>query len=259
MRRGRRRPPATRAGQRRNERSSTSSASSAAELGARQLRFERPREARPRRAWIGHPRGVRGTRAMPPFRVARRNQGSAKRSPRPHATHDLTESEASTAAAAWDEFWASMRPVELTPDVEQTAGALARRHRFSALMPSTAGAHSHSALRTSRSQRGTDAFTLVPPPGLPSHRPLSPDGHELDPPRPRHWCQLIRSQLRTIRFTHIETFHSRRRHRGRVIAPPPRPTTPLEERPNAHHTRHQLGAPEGGPRGDPEGAGDARS
>jgi len=44
--------------------------------------------------------------------------------------HDVTESEASAAAADWEEFWASMRPVELTAAVEQTAGALARRHRL---------------------------------------------------------------------------------------------------------------------------------
>jgi predicted nucleic acid-binding protein len=28
------------------------------------------------------------------------------------------------------EFWASTRPVELTPEVERTAGALARNHRL---------------------------------------------------------------------------------------------------------------------------------
>ena len=44
--------------------------------------------------------------------------------------HDLTGSEASAAATEWDEFWASMRPVELTPDIEQSAGVLARRHRL---------------------------------------------------------------------------------------------------------------------------------
>jgi predicted nucleic acid-binding protein len=44
--------------------------------------------------------------------------------------HDLTEAEASAVAAEWDEFWASTRPVELTADVEQSAGALARRHRL---------------------------------------------------------------------------------------------------------------------------------
>ncbi len=43
--------------------------------------------------------------------------------------HDLTDSEASDAAAEWEVFWASMRPVELTADIERAAGALAaRRH-----------------------------------------------------------------------------------------------------------------------------------
>ena len=45
-------------------------------------------------------------------------------------SHDLTESEASAAAAEWETFWASMRPVELSADVEQTAGALAARHHL---------------------------------------------------------------------------------------------------------------------------------
>ena len=44
--------------------------------------------------------------------------------------HDLTESEASTAAAEWEAFWASMRPVELTADVEQTAGELAAHQQL---------------------------------------------------------------------------------------------------------------------------------
>jgi predicted nucleic acid-binding protein len=44
--------------------------------------------------------------------------------------HDLTESEASTAAGEWDVFWSSMRPIELSPDVERTAGELAVLHRL---------------------------------------------------------------------------------------------------------------------------------
>lgn len=44
--------------------------------------------------------------------------------------HDLTKSEASAAAAEWEVFWASMRPVELTADVERSAGALAGPHRL---------------------------------------------------------------------------------------------------------------------------------
>lgn len=44
--------------------------------------------------------------------------------------HDLTRSQASAAAAEWEVFWASMRPVELTPEVERTAGVLARSHQL---------------------------------------------------------------------------------------------------------------------------------
>ena len=44
--------------------------------------------------------------------------------------HDLTESEASAAADEWEVFWASMRPVELTADIEQSAGALAVRQQL---------------------------------------------------------------------------------------------------------------------------------
>lgn len=43
--------------------------------------------------------------------------------------HDLTVSQASEALAEWRVFWASMRPVELSADVEQVAGELAARHR----------------------------------------------------------------------------------------------------------------------------------
>ena len=44
--------------------------------------------------------------------------------------HDLTESETTTALTEWDEFWASIRPVELTPTVEHNAGHLTRKHRL---------------------------------------------------------------------------------------------------------------------------------
>ena len=42
----------------------------------------------------------------------------------------LSESEADAAAAEWEMFWASMRPVELSAQVEQTAGELAKIHRL---------------------------------------------------------------------------------------------------------------------------------
>ena len=44
--------------------------------------------------------------------------------------HDLTESEASAAADEWGIFWSSMRPIELSPDVESAAGELAVQHRL---------------------------------------------------------------------------------------------------------------------------------
>jgi predicted nucleic acid-binding protein len=44
--------------------------------------------------------------------------------------HDLTASEAAAAAADWELFWASMRPVELSADVERAAGSLAVSHQL---------------------------------------------------------------------------------------------------------------------------------
>jgi predicted nucleic acid-binding protein len=44
--------------------------------------------------------------------------------------HDLTESEASAAADEWEIFWSSMRPIELSADVERVAGELAVLHRL---------------------------------------------------------------------------------------------------------------------------------
>lgn len=44
--------------------------------------------------------------------------------------HDLTESEASTAIDEWKTFWSSMRPIELSSDVETVAGELAALHRL---------------------------------------------------------------------------------------------------------------------------------
>ena len=44
--------------------------------------------------------------------------------------HDLSESETSAATNDWEDFWASIRPVELTPAVERDAGLLARDHRL---------------------------------------------------------------------------------------------------------------------------------
>jgi predicted nucleic acid-binding protein len=44
-----------------------------------------------------------------------------------HRNADLTTGELRASEAAWDEFWAAIRPVELTRDVEQRAGDLAGR------------------------------------------------------------------------------------------------------------------------------------
>jgi uncharacterized protein len=43
---------------------------------------------------------------------------------------DLTATEASTALADWEHFWASIRPVELTDKVQQVAGALTAPHHL---------------------------------------------------------------------------------------------------------------------------------
>jgi uncharacterized protein len=42
--------------------------------------------------------------------------------------HDLDGAGLRTAEAAWEEYWAAVRPVELTVAVERHAGQLARRH-----------------------------------------------------------------------------------------------------------------------------------
>jgi uncharacterized protein len=45
-------------------------------------------------------------------------------------SHDLTKSEVSAAASDWELFWSSMRPVELSADVERAAGSLAASHQL---------------------------------------------------------------------------------------------------------------------------------
>jgi uncharacterized protein len=42
--------------------------------------------------------------------------------------HDLTAEDLDAAERAWSGYWAAIRPVELTPAVEQHAGHLARLH-----------------------------------------------------------------------------------------------------------------------------------
>lgn len=42
--------------------------------------------------------------------------------------HDFDEAGLEAATLAWEDFWAAIRPVELTPVVARHAGDLARRH-----------------------------------------------------------------------------------------------------------------------------------
>jgi uncharacterized protein len=42
--------------------------------------------------------------------------------------HDLSEQDLDTAEQAWEQYWAAVRPVELTAAVERQAGQLARSH-----------------------------------------------------------------------------------------------------------------------------------
>ncbi len=44
--------------------------------------------------------------------------------------HDLTAPEAAAAGSDWELFWGSMRPVELSADVERVAGSLAATHQL---------------------------------------------------------------------------------------------------------------------------------
>lgn len=44
--------------------------------------------------------------------------------------HDLTAYAATVAAAEWETFWSSVRPIELTADIERSAGLLAARHQL---------------------------------------------------------------------------------------------------------------------------------
>jgi hypothetical protein len=92
--------------------------------------------------------------------------------------HDLTEAEVSSARSDWDLFWASVRPVELSADVERAPGRLQRLIRSAGPTPciSPAHSHSHSAPQISRSRSGTSAFTPAPQRSAsPSLQPPSDD------------------------------------------------------------------------------------
>jgi uncharacterized protein len=56
--------------------------------------------------------------------------------------HDLSPDDLDTAEQAWEQYWAAVRPVELTAAVERHAGQLARSHT----LPGTDAVHLASAL-----------------------------------------------------------------------------------------------------------------
>ena len=71
------------------------------------------------RLWDGCDAAVASRLAYPEVRAA---LAAAARS------HDLADDEREVAERAWDQYWAAVRPVELTPAVEQHAGRLAAEH-----------------------------------------------------------------------------------------------------------------------------------
>lgn len=69
--------------------------------------------------WDGCDSALSSRLAYPEVRAA---LGAAGRN------HDLDNAELATAEQAWEEYWSSVRPVELTRLVERHAGQLARIH-----------------------------------------------------------------------------------------------------------------------------------
>jgi predicted nucleic acid-binding protein len=69
--------------------------------------------------WDGCDAAVASRLAYPEVRAALATAGR---------NHDLDEADVRAAEAAWQEYWAAVRPVELTATVEQHAGRLASRH-----------------------------------------------------------------------------------------------------------------------------------
>jgi hypothetical protein len=69
--------------------------------------------------WDGSDAAVASRLAYPEVRAAL--AASAR-------NHDLDEDGLRAAETAWEEYWAAIRPVELTAAVEQHAGRLAGRH-----------------------------------------------------------------------------------------------------------------------------------
>ena len=66
--------------------------------------------------WDGCDAAVASRLAYPEVRAALAAAGR---------NHDLTATEVDSAGRAWDQYWAAIRPVELTAAVEQHAGQLA--------------------------------------------------------------------------------------------------------------------------------------
>ncbi len=73
----------------------------------------------------------------------------AQRSQPAGRNHDLTESEVSSACSDWELFWASMRPVEVSADVERAAGSLAAAHQYHGADAVHLAKRSHSARQIS--------------------------------------------------------------------------------------------------------------
>jgi uncharacterized protein len=80
--------------------------------------------------------------------------------------HDLTEHELDIAGQTWGEYWAAIRPVELTAAVEQHAGQLARSLALRAAEAVTSPALSPSATTAWSWRSGIAAYT--PEPGQPA-------------------------------------------------------------------------------------------
>lgn len=69
--------------------------------------------------WDGCDAGLSSRLAYPEVRAALAGAGR---------NHDLDDVDLATVERAWEEYWAAVRPVELSPAVERHAGQLARSH-----------------------------------------------------------------------------------------------------------------------------------
>ena len=69
--------------------------------------------------WDGCDAALSSRLAYPEVRAALASAGR---------NHDLDDVDLAAAERAWEEYWAAIRPVELSPAVERHAGHLARTH-----------------------------------------------------------------------------------------------------------------------------------